>query len=615
MPAPSNRRAALLAEAEKLANLGSYVWYLPDGPIEWSDQLFRIFGMDPASDAPDVEAFFGLIHEDDRSRMTADLDEIIAGRIHGGSDVFRIRRSGDGAVRFLASRWVVEDATDGSLRLYGTLRDVTDVQASQLKLERTMEALAEAQRVANVGSFEWDVSVGRITWSEQLHRILGYSRDVTPSEAAWRARVHPDDRPRLDRGWTGVLEGGKAGPTEFRLLLPRDEVRRVVLDARTYFDDSGRVVRVRGVVMDVTERRRLEERLQQTQKMEAVGRLAGGIAHDFNNLLTVILANVARLRKGPDPRALDSLESAVETAAGLTRSLLSFSRRAMLRPRVVDVNQTVKDALPLVERLVAEHIEVRFTPAEGQLPTQIDEPQIHQVLMNLASNARDAMPEGGTFEIRLERRSIPSQGEYASIEVRDTGVGMTDEVKSRAFEPFFTTKAVGQGTGLGLATVFGIVSQSGGMIELSSEPGKGTRFQLLFPLVNESPETSGSTPLTAKPRPARVLIVDDNHLVRAPLEQLLRDAGHDVSGAGNLLEAMARWNEAPFDVVVTDVVMPEGSGPKMVGMLRQHAPDLPVIFMTGYAAEKVPVEGRRVEVLQKPFTEAELLSALGKVLG
>ena len=408
-----------------------------------------------------------------------------------------------------------------------------------------------------------------------------------------------------------------------------------VLDAEVsagVIEEGGRPA-VQVVVRDVSERKRLEAQLRQAQKMEAIGQLAGGVAHDFNNLLTVINGYSEMLTHklpgdGPVGAALAEIGEAGRRAADLTRQLLAFSRKQVLEPKVVDPNEVVHHATGMLRRLIGEHIDLAASlrPARRLL---IDPGQLEQVIMNLAVNARDAMPEGGrltveTADVELdasyaETHPEVTPGSYVMLGVSDTGIGMDEHTRTHAFDPFFTTKEVGKGTGLGLATVYGIVKQSGGHIWLYSEPGQGTTFKLYFPAVEDAPEAERSA-LGAPPNGTEtILLVEDERAVRVVTRLILEALGYQVMEAGNGAEAIAvaRAHPKGIDLVLTDVIMPEMSGREMVEVLRAERPGLRVLYMSGYTDDAVVRHGvlsAEEAFLQKPFGTTGLAVKVRQVL-
>ena len=394
-------------------------------------------------------------------------------------------------------------------------------------------------------------------------------------------------------------------------------------------------VLVLATVVDITTRRALEAQLFEARKMESIGRLSGGIAHDFNNILTAVIgfADLALSKPGEDVNfELTTIREAAMRAAGLTQQLLAFGRKQILRPQLVDANSVIASTEPMLRRLIGEHIEIVVSTSSGIGTIKVDPTQLGQVILNLAINARDAMPDGGRLVIRSEQAHFDDTdmsrhfeigpGDYVVISVTDTGVGMDEETKARIFEPFFTTKEVGKGTGLGLATTYGIVKQSGGYIWVYSEVGRGTTFRIYFPATAEShvevrPPESARRVL--RPR-HRALLVEDEPMLRELARRVLVGADFDVLVAGSAAEAfeLVRGRpeqEAAIDLLVTDIVMPGMNGGELAQNLRVMIPGLRVLLMSGYTEEVISAGGTTGSAfVAKPFTPQALLRAVDQIL-
>jgi signal transduction histidine kinase/CheY-like chemotaxis protein len=416
--------------------------------------------------------------------------------------------------------------------------------------------------------------------------------------------------------------------------LTRDGRRvEVSLSLSPILGPDGRALAASVVARDITERRRLEERLFRAQKMEAIGRLAGGIAHDFNNLLTVITYCADSLVEGLMTAEPDLLENAskilqaAEKASSLTRQLLAFSRRQLMAPVVLDLNALVRNMEGLLHRLIGEDIElcVSTHPELGRI--RADPAQMEQVIMNIAVNARDAMPQGGRLAIATGMQELAegeiaelAAGPYVTLTLTDNGVGMDESIQAHIFEPFFTTKAPDHGSGLGLATVYGIIQQSQGYVQVHSQPGQGTSFTLYFPSVREE-----ARPLTLPPPSASsleggetILLVEDEDPVRSLIGAALRRRGYQVLEAegGKAAISLVRGHQGPIHLLLTDVVMPEMSGPQLLAVLERERPGLKVLYMSGYADSR-PVPPGLLEArprLQKPFRHSELLQKVRRAL-
>jgi PAS domain S-box-containing protein len=386
------------------------------------------------------------------------------------------------------------------------------------------------------------------------------------------------------------------------------------------------------------ERQRLESRLQQAQRLESLGQLAGGVAHDFNNLLAVIVNYAAfvseeiEMAATADPdrwhsvaRDMQQIQRATERGIALTHQLLAFGRREVVRPRVLSLNAVVAEVKELLIRSIGEHVQLVTEPTAGLWPIKADAGQIEQILVNLAVNARDAMPSGGTLTIHTDNVVVdsdtgPQAGRYVRLRVTDTGVGMPHEVIARVFEPFFTTKPKGEGTGLGLATVYGIVKQAGGDVQISSEPGTGTTFTVLLPVTDEAPvEVEAPAPGPPSGGGETILVVEDEPAMREVTRRILGRNGYEVLLAETPLNALelAGNHDGPIDLLLTDVVMPKMLGKDVAERVRTLRPEVKVLFMSGYARPVLARGGTLepgVTLLEKPFSELVLLAAVRQVL-
>lgn len=447
-------------------------------------------------------------------------------------------------------------------------------------------------------------------------------------------RVHPDDHPLALARRKQVLELNVPAPlVEMRFVSLDGRIFEVEVQA-TAIEFGGRATYA--AARDISARRKLEEHVQQAQKLEAVGRLAGGIAHDFNNTLAVILGHAEFALLETDPNHplhgdLKAIHRAAQHSASLTRQLLTYARRETISPRPLDVNRTVTDALRMLRPLIGESIDLTWTPGDKLWPVTLDPSQLDQILANLCANARDAIDDVGTLTIATENRTLDQRdcaaisgvhpGEYVLLTVRDDGRGMTPDVMARAFEPFFTTKGLGEGTGLGLATVYGIVHQNHGAITVRSTPGRGTQFAMYFP---RSVEIATTTPVPseAPPLPAgreTILVVEDEHEILQLTERALRARGYEVlaaSGPEVALE-LAAAHPQRIDLLLTDVMMPVMSGPDLARAITTMRPETRLLFMSGFSADLIARDGKldpETNFLGKPFTLAELALRVRRVL-
>jgi len=464
-------------------------------------------------------------------------------------------------------------------------------------------------------------------------RILGYEAHELTGVSAFD-HIHPDDRAQAE----AIFRGGLSRPGEVRRFEYRFGHKNgnwIVIE--TIGADLLHDPVVHGIVLnsrDVTERNRMQVQLQQAMKMEAIGRLAGGVAHDFNNLLTAIGGNVELARMEPLEPVLDDylgeIQRAVKSAVSLTRQLLSFSRRQVIEDRVINLGNLVNETKNMLARLLGEDVDLRVAMAEGLGLVRLDPGQLEQILVNLAINARDAMPSGGRlilegFNVDLDENYVATHpqvaaGKYVQLNVSDTGQGMSAEVKGKIFEPFFTTKPKGRGTGLGLATTFGIVKQTGGGIEVYSDLGVGTTFKIYLPRVDSRSEfhveTSDSQALQGH---ETVLLVEDDVSVRVMTYNMLRHMGYEVLQATGGLEALSMMAQygGTIDLLLTDVVMPGMDGRELAEELRKHRPQTNVLFTSGYAEDVIVHHGivdQDLNFIPKPFTMQSLGIKLREVL-
>jgi signal transduction histidine kinase len=456
----------------------------------------------------------------------------------------------------------------------------------------------------------------------------------TPEQLA--AIIHPEDRPIASQRRRRQL-AGQTDVSEYRIIAKDGRTLWQRFYDRPVWDDAeNRVVRLYGAVQDITQIKQLEQQLNQAQKMEAIGRLAGGIAHDFNNLLTVILGNAQLSLTAPtDVQSLEEnarqIQQAARSAAALTRQLLVFSRQQVLEPRLLNLNTLVENTGQLLRRLIGEDIELVMQFGRDLWPVKADPGQIEQVIMNLVVNGRDAMPMGGTLMITTANVDIQNpemhlhvgaeSGSYVVMAIRDTGVGMDAATRAHIFEPFFTTKAPGKGTGIGLATVHGIVTQSGGHIRVDSAPGQGSIFTIYLPRVDaaENPSSTDDLLVQAPYGDGTILLVEDEPLVRELAGRVLRRYGYHILEAADgptALRVSATY-AGSIDLLLTDLVMPGGlSGGQLAEQIVAQRPAIKVLYMSGYTdtlmTQKLADLGQ--SVVLKPFTPDDLARTVGAIV-
>ena len=562
------------------------------------------------------------VHPDDRERNHEAFRA--AFNAHQTFQVESRWRRADGEYRLVLCTGVPRFASGGNFVGYiGSKIDITDLQS-----EKRFRQLAE-----NIDEAFWMLDIGteRVLYvSPAFEKIWG----ITTAEL-YRNRnllidtVHPDDRDRC----TAFFSRLKSEPCEetYRIVRPDGSIRWIHDRAFLVCDAEGKVYRVAGIAEDVTARRELEEALRQAYKMEAIGRLAGGIAHDFNNLLTVVggyLQLVLDATPASDPRhdKLKHILAASNRASMLTSQLLAFTRKQIFQPKSVDLNKLLTNMEVLLRPVMGEHIRL-VTDLGSNLPcVKADPNQLEQVVMNLAANARDAMPKGGDFRIRTASDAVSQAGAdrgiggLVRIQISDTGCGMGQDVLEHVFEPFFTTKGVGKGTGLGLSTVYGIIQQNHGTIQVSSSPGRGTTFEILLPVSEEDEEGSlAGRPVEKLRGTETILVVEDEPGLRRLVCEMLDHLGYSALQAEDGRDALRVLEEhnRGVDVILTDVIMPAMGGPELAKRVRSLAPGTRVIYMSGYTDDTLALYGPphpNTEYLQKPFTAAALAEKLRQVL-
>jgi PAS domain S-box-containing protein len=653
------------------AIIGTWFWDLPTDRFTVDQAFARSFGLDPAlghSGIP-LEQIIATVHPDDREGLIAEIDAVIA---RGGAYAhqYRVRRE-DGRYYWIEANGRVEHAADGTPASFpGVLIDVEERRAVEAErdraiamlrtlndeLERRVSARTQELRdsmdfarlalaaVGGVGVWTYDVETDCFTCDENIARIY----DIDPAAGArgikridFLANVHEDDKIALRATMAGGLVSPGDLELEYRVVHHDGSVHWVLSRGHTYFDAAGNPVRRTGVGVDMTKQRMVEEQLRQSQKMEAVGQLTGGIAHDFNNLLQgitgsleIVQRRIAQGRVGELDRFITGATTAANRAAALTHRLLAFSRRQPLDPRPVRANRLIASMEDLLRRTIGENVAMDLVLADGLWTTRCDPNQLENAILNLAINARDAMPHGGRLTIETgnvdldaasaaDRRGV-KPGQYICVGVTDTGTGMSADTIAKAFEPFFTTKPIGQGTGLGLSMIYGFAQQSEGDAKIHSELGKGTTFKLYLPrhrgdAADEDPaRPAGDAP--ASEDGEVVLVIEDEAVVRGLIVEELRELGYAVLEAVDGAEGLEMLHSRRrIDLLVTDIGLPGLNGRQVADAARAARPALKVLFMTGYAENAALASGflaPGMEMITKPFAmEALAIRVRGMIKG
>jgi two-component system, cell cycle sensor histidine kinase and response regulator CckA len=512
----------------------------------------------------------------------------------------------------------------------------------QVQLSRFRKRLAEREeqfRLISENAADMiavvDTKGQRLYNSPSYEKLLGYTQEELGKTSAFD-QIHEDDRKTVVDAASEARRTGMGRTVEYRIRHKDGRWLTLESTASVVRNRDGEVEKLVIVNRNITERKQLEEQLHRSQKLEAIGRLSGGVAHDFNNLLGLIIGYSEALQERIPPEdpfreAVDEIQNAGKRAAALTQQLLAFSRKQVLEPRILNLNTIILDVEKMLRRLVGEDIQIDLLLAPDTGTVKADRSQIEQVILNLVVNARDAMPDGGKLTIEtgnwtLDRSTVLRHpyvipGPYAMLKVTDTGCGMDAELQSHIFEPFFTTKEKGKGTGLGLATAYGIIKQSGGYIWVDSEVGKGTTFRIYLPEANAVAEVVPEVKAAAKIAPERrtILVVEDERSLRKLTRKTLSDAGHEVFEAGDAAEALeiSRKTKGAIDLLLTDVIMPGMSGKKLADVLVAERPGIGVLYMSGYTDGEIATHGileQGTTILRKPFTRDELMRQVENAL-
>ena len=628
------RNEANLKAAQQISTIGNWEISDDEDAGEWSDEVYRIFGRDKDAFGASYNRFLECAHPDDREMVKS---EIAQGMAAGVAFSFRHRivRPG-GEVRHVLERAVPRWAKDGTvIGGAGTVQDITEQTELDEALRHSEHRLREAQRISSIGDWESVGASRKRRWSDEIYQILGRDPETYASSYDnFLACIHPDDQDQVEASIRTGVASGKPYSFEHRIVRPDGSVRHVLQRALARRAENGEMGTV-GTVQDITERMEMLERLQQAQKMEAVGQLTGGIAHDFNNLLTVIIGNLDLLKETVEQNSdkidlIDRGVRAAERGADLTHRLLAFSRRQTLLPVAVDLNMLISGMIEMLRRTLGETITISTREPADLWLCEADKSQLENALLNLAINARDAMPDRG--KLLIENANVEfsedeggvlniEPGCYVKLRIADTGSGIAAEMLNHVFEPFFTTKDVGKGSGLGLSMVYGFARQSGGVVMIDSALGKGTAVSLYLPRANDG-TVRGAESLShievLRGNEERILVVEDDRGVRDQTVNLLLSLGYRAYPVDSGQAALKQLAEMPsFDLLLSDVVLPDLNGPSLVEIARRQDPDIAVLYMTGYADgafEHHAEENKSTGLINKPFTEAQLARSVHDAL-
>ena len=626
-------QSAHLRIGQELARLGTWLWDVRQDRVVWSPGLFEIYGIKESDFDGSLEGFVSRLHPEDRDRVRSAVIQACRQGTPFRMEERIVHASGE--TRHLSSAGeVVKDDSGCVLYMIGACQDITD----QKRAETALHASEVQYRVMIDAVQDYAIYMldphGRIaSWNSGAARINGYlageviganfSRFFTPED---QARAEPQ-RMLSVAATEGRFEG------EVQRIRKNGEKfwAHVVIDPIR--DRGGKLLGFAKITRDITERKeaqtaleRAREQLAQSQKMEAIGQLTGGIAHDFNNLLMIVSGYTQMLQRGlSDPRqlkAIDAIRAAAERGASLTRQLLTFSRRQALNPIVIDIPEQIRAIQEMLARTLPGNIVVKLDVPPDTWRTKVDIGEFELALVNVAVNARDAMPKGGLITIAARNRTLaageiaPLQGEFVALSVSDTGTGIPTDILARVFEPFFTTKATGKGTGLGLSQVYGFAHQSGGTAMIDSAQGRGTTLTIYLPRSLAEPDRAArvSAPDATKALQGAALLIEDNPEVAAVTTSMLEQAGCRVVHVDNGTAALKRLESGGFDIVLSDIVMPGGmDGIQLAHKIRARFPDLPILLISGYSDAMLSA-APSFGLLKKPFNGAELTKAVREAM-
>lgn len=631
---------ARLKEAHRIVRLGSWTYYFEDR-LWWSDELYSIYGVSPETFTPSAEAFINLIHPDDRASMRDWIEACVAGKKPGELEFRTIFP--DGTIRMFSGRGeLVHDAKNRPAYVAGTTQDITErkraeeaLRKSEGEFRRVINAINEVIYAGTLGD---DPTKSTLTFvSNQVREVFGLSPDdFLQSPNLWFDNIHLDDREKLTEETNLAITTMTPVTRLYRVKNPQLKEYRWIEDEFIPQGEHGKVAEFFGVARDVTDKKKLEQQFLRSQRMESIGVLAGGIAHDMNNILGPIVLSMQLFKKKlsdpKDQRMIELLETNSMRGTELVKQILTFARGSEVERTPLQLRHLIEELRTFVRQTFPPNISIETDIPKNLWVVEGNPTQLHQVLLNLCVNARDAMPGGGTLLLKAENVSLDEHyarmhaeakaGSYVVISVEDTGMGIPQDILSKIFDPFFTTKEQGKGTGLGLSTVYTIAKGHGGFVNVYSEVGEGTRFKVYFP-ATESAEATQTRVLEQESRAGRgefILLVDDEAAVREITMIILEASGYKVLTANDGVEAISLYARHGHEInlVITDMNMPFLDGPALVRALHKMNPRVRIIGASGLAEKAKIAEAQGSGLnsfLSKPYTAEKLLKAIATVLG
>lgn len=598
----------------------------------WSEAIHTHYGHDNSSRGGTLRTWLDLVHPEDRERIAATHAEAARSSTENWTGHYRLQRADRRYAHVIDRTYFIRDADGRALRSIGSIVDVTQLRDDELRFRAVAQVAADA-------IYDYDPVRGMVHYSQGMRELLGPTWDGSRSmPPEWLSRIATDERDAVQRARAQFIAGG-GDQAQFEYRLHRDDGSLAIVEEKVVAlrDSEGRAQRVIGSIRDLSTARQMEERLRQSQKLEAVGHMTGGVAHDFNNLLTIILGNAELLENAATMSQAHrdmarSIVTAADRGAALVNSLLAFARRQPLDTRAVDMRDLCDDLGRLLGRTLPASIETEMLLPQDLWLAQVDRAQLTTALINLALNARDAMAEGGRLSIRCANRQICASeaqrllisraGRFLEISVTDTGTGMSQSVRERAFDPFFTTKPPGLGSGMGLSMVYGFAKQSDGHVQIQSEPGNGVTVTLLMPcgqddnLHTQISDSTARFPLGAG---EHILVVEDDPLLSQHVVATIQGLGYRVTSAQNAAQALEALHSQPsIALLFSDIVMPGTmDGRALAEIARQEFPSLRILLTTGYAENMILSDGKldaEIALLPKPYRRIDIAHKLRQLL-